>query len=266
MPQSDPHWPVDGHVHFHSRSRVAPTLDAAVEHFRSRTGRSAGLLGALLLTQTSGESVYEWLRDQSSVGAWLLTAVPEEPESLVACRDRVAVAIVCGRQVRADDGIEVLGLGTCEKFADGLPLADAVNLVQRSGAVTVLPWGFGKWFGDRGRRVARLLETLGPGDVFVGDNGNRLAALGPPSLIRMAQRKGFRVLPGTDPFPLSGAHRRVGGFGFWVPIEPPATAPWRTLRNWLMSQKRSPPAFGRAVGPLRFVRDQVGLRLHKSSR
>lgn len=261
----DQHWPVDGHVHFHSLCRVEPTLDAAVENFRAKGGRPEGLLGALLLTQTSGESVFESLQTQRAVGGWVVTSVPAEPESLIARRDQVAIALVCGRQVRAADGLEVLGLGTCETFSDGLPFPDAVSLVRRSGALTVLPWGFGKWLGERGRRVERLLDTSRPGDLFVGDNGNRLAGLGQPSLIRTAQRRGFRVLPGTDPFPLSGAHRRVGGFGFWAAIEPSATAPWRTLREWLMSQRSSPLAYGRAVGPLRFVRDQVGLRLHKNS-
>jgi len=200
-----------------------------------------------------------------SVGRWVVTSLPAEPESLIARRDQVAVALVCGRQVRAADGLEVLGLGTCQTYPDGLPFADAVSLVQRSGALTVLPWGFGKWLGERGRRVEQLLDKSAPGDLFVGDNGNRLAALGPPRLFRTAQRKGFRVLPGTDPFPLPGAHRRVGGFGFWAAIEPSAAAPWRALRVWLASRPSSPLAYGRAVGPLRFVRDQVGLRLHKSS-
>jgi len=265
MPPLQHQWPVDGHVHFHSPDRVEATLDAAAAHFRVQGGRTEGLLGALLLTQTSGERVFESLQAGRQAGAWKLASATDEPGSLIARRDQVAVAIVCGRQVRAADGLEVLGLGTCQTYPDGLPFTEAVDRVRESGALTVLPWGFGKWFGERGRRVARVLDTHGPGEVFLGDNGNRLAALGLPKLIQAGEQKGFRVLPGTDPFPLARAPMRVGSFGFCTAIDPPAAAPWRALRHWLVTQSSSPPAYGHAVGPLRFVLDQVGLRLHRKS-
>jgi hypothetical protein len=265
MPPRKIQWPIDGHVHFHSLDRVEPTLGAAAGHFRAQGGRTEGLLGALLLTQTSGERVFESLQTGHQAGAWSIAPASDEPESLIARRGPVAVAIVCGRQVRAADGLEVLGLGTCQTYPDGLPFKEAVKRVHDSGAATVLPWGFGKWVGERGRRVEQVLDTLGPGDVYLGDNGNRLAAFGLPKLIRTGQQKGFRVLPGTDPFPLARGPTRVGSFGFWTAIEPPATAPWRAIRQWLVAQASSPPAFGNAVGPLRFVFDQVGLRLHKKS-
>ena len=265
MPPPKLHWPIDGHVHFHSPDRVEPTLDAAAAHFRAQGGRTGDLLGALLLTQTSGERVFESLQAGHPAGAWTITPAPDEPESMIARRNQMAVAIVCGRQVRASDGLEVLGLGTCQTFPDGLPFSEAVERVIDSGALVVLPWGFGKWVGERGRRVEHVLDTLGPDKVFLGDNGNRLAVLGMPGLIRTGQREGFRVLPGTDPFPLSGTPGRVGAFGFCSEIEPSATAPWRALRQWLVAQSGSPPAYGNAVGPLRFVLDQAGLRLHKKS-
>ncbi len=265
MPPPKLQCPVDGHVHFHSLDRVEPTLNAAAAHFRALGERTEGLLGALLLTQTSGERVFESLQGERQAGSWTIADAADEPESLIARRDGVAVAIVCGRQVRAADGLEVLGLGTCQTYPDGLLFPEAVQRVHDSGALTVLPWGFGKWVGERGRRVEHVLDMLGPGKVFLGDNGNRLAALGLPGLIRTGQRKGFRVLPGTDPFPLSHTPGRVGAFGFCSEIEPSAAAPWRGLRQWLIAQASSPPAYGNAVGPLRFVLDQVGLRLHKKS-
>jgi hypothetical protein len=80
----------------------------------------------------------------------------------------------------------------------------AVRAVQDSGALTVLPWGFGKWWGERGRRVERLVNELGANAVFLGDNGSRPQALGRPRLIETGERQGFRVLPGTDPFPDRG--------------------------------------------------------------
>lgn len=241
---------------------VGPTLDAAARNFSRAGGRSQGLLGAVLLTQAAHERVFETLAAVRSVDGWAFASVPEEPETLIAHRDASAVAIVCGRQVRAADGLEVLALGTLDTFPEGMPLLDAMAAVRASGALTVMPWGFGKWLGERGRRVEAALQSLGPEVVFVGDNGSRLAWLGVPSLVRESAQRGFRVLPGTDPFPLAGGHRQVGGFGFLAELEPRESAPWRGLRAWLLARKVSPPAYGSATGPIRFVFNQVGIQFY----
>lgn len=255
-------WPVDGHVHFHSTAQVASTLEAAGANFRSAGARSQGLIGALLLTQAANERVFEALAGLGSAGGWSLTPARSEPETIVARHGEQAIAIVCGRQVRAADGLEVLALGTLESFPDGLPFDEAVAAVRRSGALTVIPWGFGKWTGARGQRVARLLESVGCEDVLLGDNGSRLSWLGLPTLLRDSHSRGFRLLPGTDPFPFAGGYRRVGQFGFYAGIEPAEDAPWRDLRAWIEDRRTSPAAYGSATGPLRFVFNQVGIQVY----
>jgi hypothetical protein len=257
--------PVDAHVHFHRLDLVVPTLEAAARNFKAAENDADRLVGMVLLTQVRGETVFELLRTSPEVAGWTFSPVPDEQQSLIARREGQAIGIVCGRQVRAADGLEVLALGTVDEYPDHLPFGDAVDRVRASGALTVLPWGFGKWWGERGKRVERLLDQLGPGSVFVGDNGSRPGVLGRPRLIEAAEHKGFRVLPGTDPFPISGGQRRVGVFGFHCDFDPPPAAPWGALRRWLESRPESPPAYGPATGALRFVLDQVGLRLHKKS-
>jgi hypothetical protein len=255
-------WPVDGHVHFHDVAAVAPTLEAAARNFRAAGGRSPGLLGALLLTQSARERVFEALQGVERSGDWTIGSLPDEPETLLARHGERTIAIVCGRQVRAADGLEVLGLGTLQAFPDGLPFDEAVETVRRSGALTVVPWGFGKWNGARGRRVQSLLSRVGPREVLLGDNGSRLSWLGLPSLLRSSQRRGFRLLPGTDPFPFAGGHRRVGQFGFLADCRPSPAAPWRGLRAWLEACAESPPAYGEATGPIRFVFNQAGIQIY----
>lgn len=254
--------PVDGHVHFHRPSLVAPTLDAAVGNFQRVAAGGPGLAGALLLTQASGETVFEALCGGSPAGAWALSRAAGEPETLIAHRDGTAVAIVCGRQVRAEGGLEVLALGTTRTFSDGRSLADTVAEVSASGAVSVLPWGFGKWLGERGERIRSALRAVGPAILFVGDNGSRLALAPLPALISEAAQQGFRVLPGTDPFPFGGDHRRVGGFGFIARVDAGRESPWRALREWLLSSQDSPPRYGSALGPARFIFNQAGVQIY----
>ena len=241
---------------------VGPTLDAAAANFRAASDRAEGWLGAILLTQASGERVFESLSAPATIAGWALVPAQDEPETLIARRGASAIAVICGRQVRAADGLEVLALGTRAVFSDGLPFEQAVEAVGRAGALTVIPWGFGKWFGERGRRVEKILEALGNRVLFVGDNGSRMGLMGQPALIRASERRGFRVLPGTDPFPFASGHRRVGGFGFLAELNPAESAPWRELRTWLLEREDSPRPYGRASGPIQFVFNQVGIQVY----
>ena len=266
MSESQQSWPVDGHVHFHELDLVPPTLDAAADNFRALGVDTVRPLGALLLTQTAGERVFERLRELTQIRHWRISAVPGEPETLLARRGDSTVAIVCGRQVRAADGLEVLGLGTCNTFDDGRPFLESVQAVRQSGALTVVPWAVGKWLGRRGQRVRDTLASIAPQEVFVGDNGGRLNLLGKPPLVREFQRRGFRVLPGTDPFPFGADHRRVGRFGFLADLTPTEEAPWRNLRAWLLHPGSVPRPFGRALGPVAFLFNQLGIRIYNRLR
>lgn len=253
---------MDGHVHFHAPASVGPTLDAAAANFRAAGGRSEGWLGGILLTQASGERVFESLSAPVTIAGWTLVPAQDEPETLIARRGASAIAVICGRQIRAADGLEVLALGTRAVFSDGLPFGEAVEAVRQTGALTVIPWGFGKWFGERGMRVERTLEALGNRMLFIGDNGSRLGLLRQPTLVRESERRGFRVLPGTDPFPFAGGYRRVGGFGFLAELNPSESAPWRELRAWLLERTDSPRAYGRPSSLFRFVFNQIGIQVY----
>jgi hypothetical protein len=259
-------WPVDAHVHLHRLSDVAPTLDAAARNFRRLAPTGHPLAGGLLLTQMSRERVFEALAEMDEAGDWRLERVPDEPETLIATKDGHSLAMICGRQVRADDGLEVAALGTLQSFADGRPFAATLAEVVGSGAITAVPWGFGKWLGTRGRSVEAELARQGDGRVFLGDSGSRAWPFAEPTLIRRARARGVPVIAGTDPFPFAGDCRRVGSFGFLAQVEPDEAGPLRSLRNWLAGLRSSPALYGRPSGPFRFLLNQVGVQVHNRLR
>ena len=253
--------PVDGHVHLHSSARAPAALDAAAAHFRQARSAPSGCLGALLLTQAAGERVFEDLMGRSACGSWEIRHVPDEPQSLIATRQNEWIAIVCGRQVRCERGLEVVGLGTLQEFVDGNRLHETIRHVQASGALACLPWGFGKWSGARGRLVRTALDANDVNSLTVCDNGGRLEVLGRPGLLREAERRGFKVLPGTDPFPLGEDYRRTGGFGFFA-AAPGRERPWHDMMGWILAQEQSPGPYGRALGPFRFLYNNIGIQWH----
>ena len=257
--------PVDGHVHFHALERVVATLDAAAANFRVHGQRDSGLLGILLLTQSSRERVFEALREQRSCGPWTLRTSSGEDESLRAEHRERRIVVVCGRQIRCERGLEVTALGTTEVFPDGLSLEETICEVQARGALVSLPWGFGKWLGARGQLVRDSLRRHPPGSLAICDNGGRLAASGQPSLVRECGALGYPILPGTDPFPFGSDYLRAGSFGF-LAAEPDQSTPWRGLAEWLQSLGGSPPAYGRALGPLKFLVNNVGIQVYNRTR
>ena len=253
--------PVDAHVHFHCVEAVAATLDAAATNFKRAVPSKSALTGYLLLTQGARERVFEDLRERRSAGDWHLAPTAHEEETVIARRGELCLAIVCGRQIRADDGLEVAALGTCRSFPDGQPFAESLDEVLAAGVVAAIPWGFGKWTGTRGRRVQRVVDGAA-GRAFLGDSGSRTWLLGEPALIRRGRTAGALVLAGSDPFPFASDHGRVGAFGFLADFEPDLTGPWRSLRTWLAGLRESPLLYGQPSGPVRFLINQLGVRLY----
>ena len=255
--------PVDAHVHLHHVSMAPQALQSALANFSVLGRLGQGVLGVVLLAQMSHEHVFEQALDAKHLGGWSFEPVAGEPMSLIARRDAAAIAIVCGRQIRAADGLEVLALGTTRAFADGKSFASSVDQALQAGPVTVLPWGFGKWTGDRGERVRSVARAHGARALYLGDSGGRLDRAGVPQLIRDLQPEGFRVLPGTDPLVVRRDYRRIGRFGFLAGVELCPEAPWRSLTDWISRQSASPTPYGHACFLSEFVQNQLALRMHR---
>ena len=258
---------VDAHAHLHGCFALEEFLDGAREAFQRAAGELGVPLaeGVLLLAQTGGDERFERLAAQAG-GAphdgagWHLSRTGE-PVSLAARRgDGARLVLVCGRQVRTAEGLEVLALGTCAGFDDGGPIAAVLPEVEASGALAVLPWGVGKWLGRRGRIVAGIIEQARPG-LACGDSGNRPLFWPTPTLLRRARERGVRVLPGSDPLPLPSEARRAGRLGFAVGGALSSDLPAADLARRLADPRTPVTAFGRLETPWRFLRNQVLLRV-----
>jgi hypothetical protein len=256
--------PVDAHVHFHDRRHVAATLAAATANFRALEPAGASpVRGALLLGQSATERIFEWLRDQPGVGDWSVTPVPAEAQCVWLRSVPGEILVVCGRQVVAEPGLEVLALGTDRRIEDGLGLERTLQLAESADALAVLPWGFGKWTGRCKRRVREAIASRSVGKLWVGDNGGRLSLLPRPRLLDEAEAHGRGILPGTDPFPFGGDYRRVGSFGCLLETRLDPARPWAAIRAALARTAGSPQAYGRGAGVLEFGVRQAWMQVRK---
>ena len=256
---------VDGHVHYHSCFRVHEFLEAALVNFRA-AARELGeprALGCLMLTESSWSHYFRAFADglvERSTEGWTVEPTAEECSLVVRRSPNERLVLVAGRQIVTSDRLEVLALATSEVYPDGVPIGEAVDRALSTGAVTVLPWGFGKWTGGRGRIVKGILTSPVADELYVGDNGGRPALGAEPALFQLARNRGVPILPGSDPLPLAPEVGKPGRCGFVLtgPFAP--ETPAAAIRG-MLSARSQPRRFGRLEGLLQFVQRQVALRL-----
>ena len=251
---------VDAHVHLHAIFDTSAFLTGAVVNVR-RAGPDA--MGVLLLAESRGEGATARLGDlQGREGEW--DAEPtHEPGSLVIRRAGNPVLVaVAGRQVVTAEGVEVLALMHPGEVREGDSLAGTLANIRRAGALPVLPWGFGKWTGQRGALVRDALHAQ-EGVIFLGDNGGRPEALPEPSLLAEARRLGVPVLPGSDPLPLRDHERRAASFGFQADVALDLDSMVAGVRAWLLATGTRPTVIGQRESPARFAWNQVRMQWRK---
>ena len=282
---------VDGHVHVHPQFSASRLLDAAAANLAlaaERLHNCRQCVGVLLLAEAHG---VDWfgdvreraLRGDAQLGSWLLHPASEH-ETLIARSSwsphlsseyetpvvfnggtLQTLFVISGRQIVTSEHIEVLALLTCGQFEDGRPLEETLEAVHSIGALAVLPWGVGKWFGRRGRLVRRTLtrHTVSR-PVLAGDNGGRPWCWPRPRIFATAESSGATVLPGTDPLPLPDQASRVGSFGLAFVGRLPAEFPAAALRCRLAEtapRRTSIWTFGEPERVSRFLRNQIRLRI-----
>jgi hypothetical protein len=140
-----------------------------------------------------------------------------------------------------------------------------VAAVRAEGGFAVLPWGFGKWTGRRGRVVADYLRGADR-RVALGDNGGRLGLAPRPRLFDDAVRAGRVVLPGSDPLPFASQTTNAGRYGCVLEGDLDAAAPARDLIDLLVRLETQPCTYGRLESLSGFLGSQLRMQWRKRRR
>lgn len=253
----------DGHVHLHDCFDLDRWLDAARGNLeRARPDDGDPALRVVMLTESAGVRAFAELADGRRRAGRDWSVLPtDEPNALRVVNERHGeLILVAGRQVATSDGLEVLALGALEELPDGRPLETSLEATREAGAVAVVPWGFGKWWGGRGRRLAGLVDEAEPGALCLGDNGGRPRFAREPRLFARARARGLQIIPGSDPLPFVRHERRAGSAGFVLRAVIDPRRPARGLLEALRRPCSLLRPFGAGPDPLGFVRDQLAMQ------
>ncbi|MBN1825417.1 MAG: hypothetical protein JW958_04055 [Candidatus Eisenbacteria bacterium] len=263
---------IDTHAHLHPCFRLEAFLDGAADHFRRAAegnGLPAGATGCLLVADCEGrDSFSRWGGGgiDRSCRAWASAPTGEAVSVLARREDGARIALVAGGQVATREKVEVLVFGIREKPPAGESAERTVERALDAEALVVLPWGFGKWWGRRGRVIRRLLRSADPSRLFLGDVANRLSGKTEPLILREARRLGFRVLPGTDPFPFRSQERHAGRYGLILDGAPDPERPFASIRERLVRDGADFRVYGRRDRLVPFFVKQTAMQIRKVRR
>jgi hypothetical protein len=267
---------VDAHVHLHDCFVPAEFLEHAARNFEraGSPGGDSGVIGALMLTELTGANWFGRLAATAGstasppvgLGSWRIERTAD-PNALLARRSSHRLLLIAGRQVVAREGLEVLLLGTSASMSDGRPIREVLAEGERLGALRVIPWGAGKWLFGRGRLLNTLLAAARPGDgFFLGDGSGRPFFWASPAHFAQAERRGVRVLPGTDPLPFPTEVSRAGSYGFHLMGAVDLTRPAEGIKAALRDPGSRLVRYGRLERLAPFVRHQVAMQRLKRRR
>ena len=202
----------DTHVHLYPcydlRAAFRNMLDNS-EKFGTNTVRTA------FLAERADCRYFADISDgKKGIGIEGLDVEPSAEKGALMLRegDGRRLYLFAGRQISTAERIEILALTTDVSVDDGHPARQVVRTVLDAGGIPVVSWAPGKWFFRRGKTVRDLIDEFSPGRLLVGDTGLRPAVWPEPSLMRLARRKGFAVVAGSDPLPFPGEEKYVGTY------------------------------------------------------
>ena len=265
---------IDCHVHLYDCFDIHEFLTGANRNLRS-AGRkliaNEHLMPILMLTQAGREHGFERLKSlvrlqrgfaRNPNSEWHVRLLPADKSAVVATnRNDQNLLIILGRQIVSSEGLEVLALATDHEFADGYPLKKLVQNINEMNAIPVIPWGVGKWLGQRGQVLRRFLESSANHEFFLGDILGRPTFWPRSSIFHIADSRGIRVLPGTDPLPLKSETKRAGMCGIHIGHPISVNHASESIKEALMCDEIVMQPFLRRESLWRFFKNQIQIRL-----
>jgi hypothetical protein len=255
----------DAHVHYYKCFNVENFLDSAYENFYKqacRLGRQSDFLPMLLLSEAKQDNWFNCLKSNTIKSKnWSFTAT-EEPDSILAINSSGnKLLIINGRQIVTSENLEILALATNNVLEDGKPLNSVIKWIKDQQVIPVIPWGFGKWWGKRGKILSQVLATTNSDGVFLGDNSGRPWFLGQPQHFVQAIRDQRLILPGSDPLPFAREERRPGSIGFYFSDFIDKTRPATCLRQYLNKPGAQVEAYMHCESLLPFLKNQISMQI-----
>ena len=257
----------DSHVHIYDCFDLGLFFDSAWHNFYQQAkllSSQTDFSSVLLLTEAKQDQWFSKLgQNESPAGSWTFHKTSESCSLFAQNADGHKILVINGRQIVTSENLEVLALATASELPDGSPINSVVEWVINNNAIPVIPWGFGKWWGIRGKVLSRLLDSFPADELFLGDNSGRPWLLGKPGHFSVAEREQRHILPGSDPLPFPSESRRPGSVGFFFTGTVDNNTPAKCLRDSIKDPNTTIGTYMHCERLFPFFRYQVAMQVKK---
>jgi len=244
----------DTHVHFYPCYDLQAALRNLVDNLGNLGGNAVRTAFLVERSDCQYFTEIEQRKAGFSGGDFEISPAAEAGSMILSKNGRPELYLFAGRQTVTAEGVEILALTVDTRIADGLPAREVVGVILDAGGIPVLSWAPGKWFFRRGQIVRELIESFSPGELLIGDTTLRPTVWIEPLLMRLAVRRGFAVMAGSDPLPFSGEEKYMGTYASVLdgPFDP--DKPVTSVRKMLTTPGMRIVMAGKRCGPLEVIR------------
>lgn len=217
---------IDGHVHIYPFFDIIEAIQHGINNLQNGARQCLSIRGelefipVLLLTERYDCSFFQQVRQgtvELSNSVLRLISGEDNEAVFVLQGGKPILYILAGRQIVTKEGLEVLCLASTHFIEDRKwPAGDVIKSINDHGGVAAINWAPGKWFFKRGQVVRKSLEQHSPESLLICDTALRTNLWPRPELMKTAEKKGFKIIAGSDPLPFHGEERYVGSYGFAV--------------------------------------------------
>lgn len=261
---------VDSHVHLYSCFQLDSFFDNAFKNFseqaqkKSATGNFSGVL---CLADTPFSIKYNDLLNESfnkkNFKTWKLSPTQEDHSLIAHSSDNKSLIIIRSQQIVSKENLELLTIGGIKMISSGITLYELINMAYDSGSIPIIPWGFGKWTGNRGRIMSSLLNSQVNDTLIIGDNSGRTKILPYPRHFSMASAKKIKILQGSDPLPFRDEIKKPGSFGFMIDGCLEISQPFKSLKGKIYDAASTIENYGTNESIHSFIRNQIKMQIRK---
>ena len=200
----------DGHIHLYSSFQLDSLFLNAHRHLIQ-----LGSAQSYLLFTVEPQGQFEFDKIPTRVTESIIVTKTSDQNVLkLKTQHGENLFVVAGRQIVSKERLEFLALFCREDIPDGLSIEELSKRVAAANAIFVLNWAPGKWMFSRSKIVDNLLKHFSPKKLLLCDTALRFYGWSEPKQMREARERGFKIIAGTDPFPIKGEEQRVGKYGF----------------------------------------------------
>jgi len=260
---------VDSHVHIHDCYNLKEFFLSVYSNFSifsKQIDNSLKWIGVLCLTEMDRVNYFDKLKNFShssiELGDEFVVESTNEDNSLIITNSAgQKIIIISGKQIIAENGIEVLALGAINSFSKHKSLQETVDAVNKVNAIPIIPWGVGKWLGKRKEVIECFIRKNHNNKFLLGDNSGRPIFWSEPNIFNLGKSNNHFVIPGTDSLAITSEQGKTGKYGFYLKTEMNLLRPADFFIEYFSNMNTEPKNFGKLEDPFRFLKNQIIMQL-----